>query len=293
MRMLDRPKVIYVLGTGHCGSTLLDLLLNGHSEILGMGEWDRLAAMSPLTRRSAGEAFFASPEWEGVLEAHPDHELQLPKDPARWRGAHQWSAGRVANWAERTKEFLSCLAEASGATFITDASKNPIRLYLYARSGAFDLKVIELRRDGRAVFNSYYRKYGSRRLALQRWMLPTIRARQLLWKYPELAPLTVRYEELTDRPEVELRSICQFLGVEYEPEMMRFREHRYLGVGGNRMKTGTSQAVRKDSLWMEQLGVRERLYFGLVGGALNRWMGYLAFARFRAEAYMSSSSRSD
>jgi hypothetical protein len=30
--------LVYVLGAGHCGSTLLNLLLKGHSQVLGLSE---------------------------------------------------------------------------------------------------------------------------------------------------------------------------------------------------------------------------------------------------------------
>ena len=31
-------KVVFILGSGHCGSTLLDLMLGAHSRIVGLGE---------------------------------------------------------------------------------------------------------------------------------------------------------------------------------------------------------------------------------------------------------------
>ena len=37
------PKVIYIAGTSHSGSTLLDLMLNAHPEIISVGELVNLA----------------------------------------------------------------------------------------------------------------------------------------------------------------------------------------------------------------------------------------------------------
>jgi hypothetical protein len=31
-------KVIFILGSGHCGSTLLDLILDSHSKVFSVGE---------------------------------------------------------------------------------------------------------------------------------------------------------------------------------------------------------------------------------------------------------------
>ena len=31
-------KIVFIIGTGHCGSTLLDLLLGSHSKAISLGE---------------------------------------------------------------------------------------------------------------------------------------------------------------------------------------------------------------------------------------------------------------
>lgn len=33
-----RPKEIYILGFGHSGSTLLDIMLSNHPNVIGVGE---------------------------------------------------------------------------------------------------------------------------------------------------------------------------------------------------------------------------------------------------------------
>jgi hypothetical protein len=43
--------------------------------------------------------------------------------------------------------------------------------------------------------------------------------------------LTVRYEELTAEPEKVTRSICDFLGVEWEPGMLSYGEQKVLEKG--------------------------------------------------------------
>jgi Sulfotransferase family len=47
-----------------------------------------------------------------------------------------------------------------------------------------------------------------------------------------LPGLTVRYEELTERPEFVVKGICAFLGVPWEPGMLRYRDRGFSpGVG--------------------------------------------------------------
>jgi len=91
-------------------------------------------------------------------------------------------------------------------------------------------------RDGRAVIASQIRQYN---LAVKRgvepdnWMRPTVEEAEYLWlrsarKWLSLradppAPcLEVRYEEATRSPEAIAKSICEFVGMEYE--RVEFRE---------------------------------------------------------------------
>jgi poly(ribitol-phosphate) beta-N-acetylglucosaminyltransferase len=59
--------------------------------------------------------------------------------------------------------------------------------------------------------------------------------------------LTVRYEDMARDPEAVTRSICEWLGVEWEPEMMNYREHDHgrfrpgLGDWGGNIKSGEIQ----------------------------------------------------
>ncbi|GAA4584291.1 sulfotransferase [Planotetraspora phitsanulokensis] len=65
-----------------------------------------------------------------------------------------------------------------------------------------------------------------------------------------LKGLTVRYEELTDEPETQLRRICDFLGVEWEPAMLRYGDRQdgefVKGIGDwrEKIRSGTVQRGR-------------------------------------------------
>jgi hypothetical protein len=90
--------------------------------------------------------------------------------------------------------------------------------------------VIHIIRDGRAVFNSFLeanRKAGrvlwpeKVSAAARSWTVRLTRARQHQSNpnYRE-----VLYEELVRSPETELRRICAFLDLEYNPSMLDFAE---------------------------------------------------------------------
>lgn len=85
--------------------------------------------------------------------------------------------------------------------------------------------------------------------------------------------LTVRYEDLTIDPARELRRICQFIGVEYEPAMVDYgqRDHGSykagLGDWSDRIRSGKVQPV-------ERLPTRDEIPPRLLD--ISRTWGYLS-----------------
>jgi hypothetical protein len=185
--MAQKYTLLYILGSGHCGSTLLDLLLNRHSEVFGLGEIAVLRKyIATQACREVLEAYrpdgecvstdwasvypLDTPFWQNVKRRYEDVSgtpfEKINLDHKGWKTIRAWHASDIEIWARANEVLLSCLHQASGASILTDASKFPHRLYLLQRSGLFQIKVIHLLRHGCAVVNSYTRKYGDFRIGL-------------------------------------------------------------------------------------------------------------------------------
>lgn len=235
-------KIVYILGAGHCGSTLLDMLLNGHSRIQGLGEAGRKTNPPSLLQMI------------GI-------RLGTNKNP------------RQVHYAANHLKYISCIGRITGKDVLVDSSKFWQRLLLLSAASPH-LKVIHLVRDGRAVLHSYDKKYHRFFYGWVRWFSPTFMAIPLRLKFSRENWLRIHYEELAENPEETLKKICQFIGVEFEPGMLRFREHLYTGQGGNRMKREDDPAITPDDSWRRQLPSHKKLLFCLLGGWLNRYYGY-------------------
>ena len=270
--MTDRPRVIYVLGAGHCGSTLLGLLLNGHPACLGVSELSKLAesiaANDPVLDtapwREAARGFEAT-------TGAPFATLDLGHPS--WRTFARWTDTEVATWARPRAALVDCLARATDKPWIVDATKSWQPLYLMQRSGLFDLRVVHLLRDVRGVAHSYLTKYGDLRHGLRKWLKPNVAAMALGARFGDHW-LRVRYEDLAADPEATLARVCALAGLRYDPAMRRFRDHAWLGIGGNRMAARTDDTIRVDERWKRELSWKDRVVVGVVGGALNRYYGY-------------------
>ena len=76
---MAEKKLVYITGSGHSGSTLLDLLLNGHNQITGLGEVHRFSLsfshdIEPLNC-SCGYRITSCPFWKRVIRNIIDEQL--------------------------------------------------------------------------------------------------------------------------------------------------------------------------------------------------------------------------
>ena len=273
-------SVAYILGAGHCGSTLLSMLLNGHSQMLALSELRKIGGL--LGERGARQPGQPNPLdgdlWRRVRvryeETYAEPFDRLAIDHPSWKTFAGWSREQIQAWVEPQVRLLSCIAAESGRTILIDSSKSWQQLYLLRRSGRVKVRVLHALRDGRAVLHSYNRKYDDFLFSFGQWVKPTAMAAVLRPWFSDEEWLEVRYEDLASEPAPALSRICHFLGADFEPAMLRFRSHPWFGIQGNRMAHGTSEEIRLDEKWRRDLPRRDRLLFDLLGGPLNRFYGY-------------------
>jgi hypothetical protein len=291
----DSPyRLVYILGAGHCGSTLLDMMLGRHSRIFAGGEiggihryWAIATGHeTPMIERTGHQTDwlevashpFASATWRAVVRCY-EETTGTSFETARFRHP-SWGtllfrpdAAATARWARPQRTLFDCLHTVTGRPLITDASKRPQRLYRLWQSGVFDLMVIHLIRDGRGIMHSYLSKYGRWGPSFRRWAGPTVMSFYLRRVMSGIPWLDVRYEDLARSPERTLERICGFLAIPYEPAMLEFREYEYLGIGGNRMREDEGGIVL-DERWKHDWRGPGRVAFSVAGGWLNRLCGY-------------------
>jgi hypothetical protein len=270
--------VAYILGSGHCGSTLLSLLLNGHPRILALSELRKIRVVLDQPATSRDPSPLASPLWEQIRRRYESTYqapfAKLAIDHPSWKTFVRWSRDEIEAWAEPCVRLLSCIAAESGRDILIDSSKSWQQLYLLRRSGRVPIKVLHVIRDGRAVLHSYRRKYEGFLFNFGQWAKPTAMAAVLRPMFAGDEWMPVHYEALATDPTGTLAQICRFLGTEFEPAMMHFRSHPWFGIRGNRMAQGTSEEIRLDEKWRRELPHGQRLLFELLGSPLNRYFGY-------------------
>jgi len=260
-----RKKVVCLLGTGHCGSTLLDLLLGSHSRVFSLGEFHSIYKTVREMRRGEspricvvcqGECkFWNERASASILNLYYSRKTLLNA-----------VLGKAARYVYNPYHFIF---KWSGKPVIVDSSKHPgwFKSQFSPKYAAFDIDqyLIYICRDGRAVVNSYLRKYPERgvRNITETWKEQVLSMNAYYEQFPEGRKMRVHYEELASAPEKTMREVCERLGLEYEPPMLRYWEHEHHHIGGNAgtarmiMKYREKESQQSSREWME----RHKEYF--------------------------------
>lgn len=296
----------FVMAHSFSGSTLLSFLLGAHPEIATVGEMFIAHGIDPETYVcSCGERIGECPFWRRVsLEMAArgilydvrrnqtsfsangvgpvSHRLLAaePRGPLMEaaRGAALAlipGARRELDRRLRTNEALAeVVTEMRGARAFVDASKRPGRLLHLRRIPSFDIRVIHLVRDGRAVARSTVRNLGiTAEEGARSWTAAAQSSERVRALFPAERWLTLRHEDLCREPEATLDRVLRFVGVAPEGRVPDFRsaDHHIIG---NRMRLSHTSEVRLDERWRTEMPADEiRAVERIAGETLERY-GY-------------------
>ncbi len=229
-----QSKVVFIMGPGHCGSTLLDLMLGSHSSAFSLAEFHRISEFV--------DADTAAPQAVcsvcGTDCAFWTHAAPLPSLRPMYAG--KTLAQKVWKRCVRlVSNPYSPLFAATGKGMLVDSSKGTGWI---ARQTAMRHTwrnvtpyLIYIGRDGRAVANSYYRKYPEAGIAdaSEAWKRRVVSMNRFYDSFPFANKTRVQYERLATTPETEIRRLCDFLRISFEPEMLTYWVHDHHPIAGN------------------------------------------------------------
>ncbi len=252
-------RVIYIAGTSHSGSTLLDLMLNAHPDIAAAGELlklnrqfkeqaDRKRALVPCS--CGAPSLRDCPFWSAV-DAH-----------AREASGKSLADLDMQDYATYPQDaspneiVFKAMAEISGRNFIVDSSKLPRRLsYLLGLKG-LNLYPIHLVRDPKGQINAVARKHGGFLKHIFRYELIHAQIRRALRSVPHSV---VHYEDLVREPEATLRGVLAPLGLGFDPRQLAWAEAEKHEVAGNHMRFDATSKLVLDEAWKDALSPIKKL----------------------------------
>ena len=242
-------KIIYIAGSQHSGTTLLSIILGGHSRLVSLGE-----VLQLLERK--GEGFLLSNKLEDDCSCGA-----RVKDCAFWgKVSTRLHAGPAGDLGQRYHIVREVFMEQFGpAPVIVDSSKSLPYLKSLAGTQDIDVDVIHITKDARAhcisQIDNATRK-GKKRSKrnphrqMRKWYRNNLAISQLL-DTQQLRYFRLGYEELSLYPDEMVPALCDWLQLDYEPCMLELSPHHSHVVHGNRMREQEEKnsSIRYDNRW--------------------------------------------
>jgi hypothetical protein len=235
------PKIVYIAGLAHSGSTVLDMALGCHPKMVGLGEVEAIV--------QAGENDLTSPEFNKVV-------CSCGKDMG---GCDFWSGAKERlltvshmDTDQRYTVLIKFFSEKYGEDVILVDSSNKRMQYLNFLNEKHDLYVIFLVRDLRSwVYSRHIRVNLSLVKLAYQWLDRNLRTKRFLNRN-KFNYMTVGYEEVALYPEMLLEKICEFVGLPFDEQMLEpFRTSSHV-IRGNRAR-GDREVMRRffyDARWL-------------------------------------------
>jgi Sulfotransferase family len=220
-------KVIYVMGSGHSGSTILGVALGNCEGMFFAGELDEYLARSGIPVLGGLER---TRLWAAVRERAPEartlfgarvHGL-LERSSAVLR-VHRFAQARAlrARYRVAAASVFAAIAEVADARWVIDTSHFPLRARELQRTPGVELYLIFLVREPQAVVASTTRLLSQHDVARRQRM--TVEVNADLWlthalalevfaRQPPPRRMLVRYEDLASAPEAVLSQILEHFG---------------------------------------------------------------------------------
>lgn len=288
------PDIVYLMGTGRSGTTILEILLANNPGFFGVGEVTHIFGDGFVRNVSCS---CGAPARNCRVWSDVRHQCRWTDDKDKEHDAlfhrYAWHSRFPALalgldsqvTRERFRTINRCLFSAvqsvSGAEVVVDSSKYAGRALALARAFPERILVICVTRSPAGLINAFRKTdAGEQRskslLAVcMYYAYVMLCLRFAIWRLGKRV-LHLHYEELGSRPIEALGRIGRFLGRDLGPSMQKVSHNKWLGIGhivtGNRIRLEGKIRFRSSADTERLAGRRERLVAWLMN-ACRRILG--------------------
>lgn len=303
-------KLVYIMGAGRSGSTILDIVLGNHPEIESVGELVKWPVSGWINNEYCAcghrandcaywtqirQAWSKSTGENDILTYMSQQDLFTGRLIPYLRLFREWSrsSAEFKRYAEQTYALLDAIHLVSNKSIIVDSSKYPERAFLLSMMPNIDLYLIHLVRDGRGVAWSLQKSFKKNdKVGVQKeiksgpvwraamfWTVTNLQSAWVLRQVPAKKSIRLRYEDLVNQPQQTLTKIENLLKVDLTTLVDAIMAGSSFTVGhnisGNRLRMAGSVSFRADTEWQKMMPRRQQKIFYMLTGPLLRRFGYI------------------
>jgi hypothetical protein len=299
MNRPERPRIVYIMGDGRSGSTVLAALLGHHPDIVSVGEifhwplfegcpkhgnekpsdlifWNKV--LDSYQKRSAGVSYTDLVDIQGEVENYS-------RFPRVWFGR---IPGHLRDmYHNHALKLSSAICEASGKSILVDSSKRMGRAEMLLRNVFLDTKVIFLVRDPRGTMWSMMKTDVEQQTkppitSMVHYWIKTLLCLLVSFRHRDRV-LRIRYEDVVGDTDTTLSQIADFIGVTSAPYQEQVASGKPFQVGplidGNRVRQESTINVRQDDGWRLNLTSSLRTFALLMTLPFSLMFGYWGKAK--------------
>jgi hypothetical protein len=309
VRALDKVKVLYVVGLGRSGSTILSNSLGQIPGFFSGGELNFIWRHNVLENRlcGCGRPFRECPVWTRVMDqafggmdgVDPRAMMRLQNLGTRTRHIPMMlTRGGRRSLAQRLEKLLiaygrlyEAIGAITGSRVIVDSSKEPAHGFAMSMVPGVDFYALHLLRDPRAAAYSWSKKKPQPDTDARDFMVRFSPAKssalwdswnasaEALWRRVPDRYLRLRYEDFVADPRECFEKILALVGEpDAGPPLVGEREVK-LGVSHtvsgnpNRFETGAVE-LRTDREWTSRMKPRDKALVTVLTLPLLKHYGY-------------------
>lgn len=265
---MDKKRIIYIIGAGRSGTTLLEIILgNGHN-IFNAGELNRYPYRDGVARDREPESL-SYQFWDEIRS-----ELIKKHDLAKQEKLHkqfEYHVGFVKyflkapykkeeyrEYQEFIYDFYKLIFNKINQPIITDSSKYPGRAMNLPKTLPYEISYIYIKRDPVNVVKSFAKKDVEQ--STKGWLsanlyyfianfLCTIALKKLRKRHKTSI---IKYEELIEEPSKVLKQVETELTINLQDVIQKIQENKLLDIcpyifDANRIRFQTNIKIRKSS----------------------------------------------
>ena len=277
--------ILYLVGAGYSGSTLLNRLIGCHPDVISVGEIHHFKKAWLDGQCGCGLLVRNCRFWKDVYKAFCQRfsvstDFIYSSKCLLYHVPHRKFDTSIHFWKNWPKEqfilqnylLYEAVFEKTRKSVIVDSSKSAHRAALVAEIGRkfhINVRFIHIIRSAKAVCYSHLRKKRIKRekhvfKPMLIWYLDNRKAEALVkneWVHKENI-LHLTYEDLVEKPIVILNYIFSWIGLKQQPDILNdFGECVHHDIGGNPMRFDPekNKKIVPDDEWMEGLSNLNKL----------------------------------
>ena len=307
---MEPVRVAYIAGSGHSGSTWLNIVLGSHPQAIDVGELNRISRFleGASAQCACGKQADQCEFWSDVIALWTK---QLGRDtvaafPGIARNAESAARSRLLSVGARAKShqpdydaamraLYESIRDRSGRSLVIDSSKVPSRAFALSQVPGLELSCIHLVREPRSfawsslrrIRRQWERQHGA---SLSDWReLRVCAASSFRWvvtntavqrgiRLGEIHSARTRYEDLMAKPASELARIGKLLELNLAATAESLLNGEEIVIqhvlAGNAMRRSGVLALRPNYDWIDQLPNSRARVAWTIASPLAKRYGY-------------------